>query len=70
MNSTSRPFRRIVIYPKDIIILTGRKESYTRGIIRAMKNHYGKAPEQLLTVKEMCAYLGLDMEEVINVLRL
>ncbi|NDP26654.1 MAG: hypothetical protein GZ087_04400 [Flavobacterium sp.] len=59
---------RIVIYPSDIIILTGKSESYARKDIQKIKKEINKKSHQKLTIKEYCQYYGFDLEEVLKVL--
>ena len=59
---------RIVIYPSDIIILTGKSESYARKEIQNIKRELNKRSCQKITIREYCAYYGFDFSEVIAVL--
>lgn len=55
---------RLVIYPKDIQILTGRSERFGRLLIAEIKEHLLKHKRQLVTIKEFCDYTGLKENEV------
>lgn len=57
--------RRICIYPKDIMLITGRSERYSRTLHRKIKTHYDKKPHQLVTVYDFSEYTGIDLE-IIN----
>jgi hypothetical protein len=57
--------KRIVIYPKDIMLITGKSERYSRTIMKRMKFHFKKEEHQCITISELCLYLGLD-EEIIS----
>ncbi|OAB26879.1 hypothetical protein SAMN05444395_103350 [Flavobacterium fryxellicola] len=59
---------RIVIYPSDIVILTGKSESYARKEIQNLKKELEKKPCQKVTIKEYCEYYGFDLKEVTEVL--
>ncbi len=59
---------RIVMYPSDIIILTGKSESYARKEIQNLKKAFNKKPHQKATIKEYCQYYGFDIDEVLKVL--
>jgi hypothetical protein len=59
---------RIVIYPSDIVILTGKSESYARKEIQNLKKELDKKPCQKVTIKEYCLHYGFDINEVIGVL--
>jgi hypothetical protein len=61
---------RVAIYVKDIEQLTGRTERYSREIMRKMRYHYNKTKNQLISVGEVAAYLGLPLHEVIGILKL
>lgn len=61
---------RICIYPKDIMIITGRSERYGRNLIQKIKESTGKQKHQLVTIDEFCAYLGLDKAQVISQIQL
>lgn len=56
--------KRIVIYPKDIMIITGKSERYSRYLIQRIKKHLGKEGHQVVTVREFCDYMGLDELEI------
>ncbi|MCB0496163.1 MAG: hypothetical protein KDC79_08500 [Cyclobacteriaceae bacterium] len=58
--------KRIIIYPKDIQLITGKSERYGRTIIQKIKDHYNKEPHQLVSVKEFCNYMGLEEEEIMS----
>ncbi len=56
--------KRLVIYPKDIMLITGKSERYSRYLLKRMKTYYNKLDHQYITITEMCLYLGLDPDEV------
>lgn len=60
--------KRIVLHTKDVMIVTGKSERYSRYLIKKMKEHYLKESHQYITIKEFCDYLGLDADEVEKVL--
>lgn len=57
---------RICIYPKDVQVVTGRSERWGREIIKRIKQKFSKESHQLVTVDELCLYLGLEKEVVIS----
>jgi hypothetical protein len=57
--------KRIVIYPKDIMLITGKSERYSRTIMKRMKLHFKKEEHQCISISELCVYLGLD-EKIIS----
>lgn len=61
--------KRICIYPKDIMRITGKSASACRKTLSDIKKHYSKKPSQLITIQEFCGYLGLKEEEIEKYLR-
>ena len=59
---------RIVIYPSDIVILTGKSESYARKEIQNLIKELDKKRCQKVTINEYCEYYGFDLKEVTEVL--
>ena len=60
MNST----KRICIYPKDIVRITGKSERYARKLLDKMKIEYSKTEYQFVSVDEFCQFTGLKIEQV------
>ena len=56
--------KRVVIYPKDIMIITGKSERYSRYLIQRIKKHLGKEDHQVVSISEFCTYMGLDELEI------
>ena len=56
-----RRFYRIIIYPKDISIITGKSERYGRSTINKIKKELGKQDHQSITIKEYSEYSGIDL---------
>jgi hypothetical protein len=54
---------RLVIYPKDIQLVTGRSERYARKIIMTIKKRLGKQKHQFVTYDEFCEFAGLNVED-------
>jgi len=57
---------RIVIYAKDIEIITGRSPRYARKVMSNVRKGLGKQRHQLVSVTEFCAYIGLPEHEVLK----
>ncbi|MGA9212290.1 hypothetical protein [Kaistella sp.] len=53
---------RLCIYPKDIQLITGKSERYSRELILKIKISLNKPDHQVLTVQEFCTYMGLPYE--------
>jgi hypothetical protein len=60
--------KRLVLHTKDVMIITGKSERYSRELIRKMKEHFLKEKHQYITINEFASYLGLDADEVEKVL--
>ena len=60
--------KRVVIYPKDIMIITGKSERYSRYLIQRIKQHLGKENHQVVSVSEFCEYMGLHADSIENCL--
>lgn len=56
--------KRVVIYPKDIMIITGKSERYSRYLIQRIKKHFDKEDHQIVSISEFCSYMGLERDEV------
>ena len=52
--------KRVVIYPKDIMIITGKSERYSRYLIQRIKKHLNKEDHQVVSILEFCSYMGLE----------
>ena len=52
--------KRVVIYPKDIMVVTGKSERHSRTLLKRMKTHFKKEEYQYITITEFCTYMGLD----------
>ncbi len=61
--------QRLCVYPKDIMVITGRSDRYGRDLIKKIKTYYNKQPHQVVTVEEFCQYMGLQPEAVVKQLR-
>jgi hypothetical protein len=60
---------RVCIYPKDIQLITGKSERWGRDIIKKIKTRFNKEEHQLVTIDELCIYLGIEPETVRKLLR-
>lgn len=56
--------QRILIYTKDVVMITGRSERQSRYLLEKIKTYYNKEQHQLITVEEFCTYIGLELEKV------
>lgn len=55
---------RIIIYPKDVQLITGKSERYGRSLLKRIKDHFKKDDHQFVSVEEFCSYTGLKYEQV------
>lgn len=62
-------FERLCIYPKDIMIITGRSERYARKLLHELKQQLGKKPRQFVTIKEFSEFSGLDEQEIKKIIQ-
>lgn len=53
----------MIVYTKDIQRITGKSERYGRKIIGKIKAKSGKEKHQLVSLAELCEFLGLKVEE-------
>lgn len=60
---------RLVIYPKDVVITTGKTERQARYLLEKIKVHFKKEKYQSVTVTEYCHYMGLKVEDTVKLLR-
>ena len=56
--------KRICINTTDVMFITGKSERQSWNIINDIKDHFGKAKHQVITIKEFCEYLGFKEEEI------
>ncbi|NCU05570.1 MAG: hypothetical protein GXC73_16485 [Chitinophagaceae bacterium] len=55
---------RIVIYAKDVMNITGRKERAARKLLAKIKKKYKKENGEFISIEEFCSYTGLKEEKV------
>jgi hypothetical protein len=60
---------RIVIYAKDVMNITGRKERAARKLLAQIRKKYTKKKDQFITVKEFSDFTGIDEQNVIQFLK-
>ncbi|MBI2722492.1 MAG: hypothetical protein HYX39_09985 [Bacteroidetes bacterium] len=56
--------KRVIIYPKDVMIITGKSESYSRDLLKKIKAQLNKEEHQYISVQEFCTYMGLSVSEI------
>lgn len=60
---------RICVYTKDIQIITGKSQRHSRNLLNDMKIFYKKEKYQIITIDELCNYLGIEKALIINLLK-
>ena len=60
---------RIVIYARDIMNITGRRERTAHKMLSAIRKKYNKPKHAFITIYEFCEYTGLKEERVYPFLR-
>lgn len=56
---------RIVIYAKDVINITGRRERAAWKMLAQIRKKYKKEKGQFVTIDEFCEYTGIKEERVL-----
>jgi|JI7StandDraft_1071085.scaffolds.fasta_scaffold24287_4 hypothetical protein len=69
MQSKCFTTQRVVLYCKDISLITGRKYRAARKLYLAILKAFDKQPKQFVTLQEFCLYTGIQEEIVINYLK-
>ena len=62
MNSLSK----IIIYPKDVAIITGKSYRASWQLLKKIHAYYKKEKHQVVTVQEFCEYMGISEASVEN----
>jgi len=55
---------RICMYGKDVAALTGKTVKTGNNILNRIRELKGKEKHQVITIDEVCEYLGIDVEKV------
>lgn len=55
---------RLCIYPKDVQLITGKSERYSRMLLQKVKEKFSKEEHQFVSIEEFCNYTGLKVEQV------
>lgn len=62
-------YARLCIYPKDIMLITGRSYSYALRLLREIRKSYHKPKNGMVSYVEFCEYANLDIEDVFEILK-
>ena len=55
-------FSRLVIYAKDVMLITGKGRTAGRELFRTILKAFDKKPGQFLTIWEFSEYSGIDVQ--------
>ncbi|MEJ8841485.1 hypothetical protein WG954_03765 [Lacibacter sp. H375] len=53
---------RVVLYPKDVENITGRRGRTARQLLQKIRNALGKSKDEFITIKEFALFTGIDEE--------
>ena len=53
---------RVVLYPKDVENITGRRGRTARQLLQKIRNALGKSKDEFITIKEFSLFTGIDEE--------
>ena len=57
-------FSKVIIYPKDIALITGKSYRSSWQLLKNIRTHYNKEQHQVVPVQEFCEYIGINEEVV------
>lgn len=60
--------RRLVIHTSDLMQITGKSQRHCQYLITRMREFFNKPQHQYITIRECSEYLGLEYDEVDEVL--
>jgi len=60
MTSSFKLQQRVVLFPKDVINITGLSERSARRLIQKIKLALGKEPEEFVTITEFSNFTGIE----------
>ncbi len=60
--------KQLLIYPKEIVLITGKSLTTAQTLVRTMKDVYNKEKHQDITIREFCDYTGIPFEDVFNMI--
>lgn len=53
---------RVVLYPKDVENITGRRGRTARRLLQKIRQALGKQTHEFITIKEFCFFTGINEE--------
>jgi hypothetical protein len=61
---------RIILYPKDISLITGKSTRTARRMLATIRKTYHKSECALVSVEDFCNFTGLREEKIRELLRI
>jgi hypothetical protein len=61
--------KRVCIYPKDVMRITGKSERASRKLLDKIKAHLNKEKHHFVTVAEFSGFTGLNLTTVENYIK-
>ena len=61
--------KRICIFTQDIQQITGKSDRNCRKILSDIKKSLNKEKHQLVTIEELCNYLGIEKSSVMDLIK-
>ncbi|MCF1753184.1 hypothetical protein [Mariniradius sediminis] len=56
--------KRCVVYPKDVMAMTGRSERYCQLLLWKIRKFYKKKPKQFVSIEEFSRFSGIPVREI------
>ena len=56
----------VVLHTKDVQLIIGKSERTARKLMKAIRKHFGKSKNQMISLGEFCEYTGLPESEVLR----
>jgi len=60
--------KRVVIYTKDVELLTGKCSASARRLLQQIRKYFGKEETEYITIQEFCFFTGIPEDLVLETL--
>ena len=57
--------KKLIVYPKDIMVITGRSRSYAYRLADQIRKKNGKDKRGLILLREFCEFTGLREADIL-----
>jgi hypothetical protein len=64
-----KPMQRLILYTKDVQVITGKSDKAARDLLRKVKTRFNKTRDQFVTADEFSEVTGIKIALVLNFLR-